>query len=252
MALRTYLQEAYWWLERHLAPGVRYAQADYEQRLFDTIRGNEAWLDVGCGNTVLPTWREAQERELVDRAGVVLGLDPFFEALTQHRSIALRVCGGVDRLPFPDASFDVVTANMVVEHLSDPETQFREIARVVKPGGVFVLHTPNADGYSTRLTRLVPERFLDFGIKLLENRNPDDRFRTFYRANTASSLERVAAAVGLRVTRLELVRSTAMFYIIPPLAAFELLLFLRALASPRLERLRPNLIATLTKPLPAS
>ncbi len=48
-----------------------------------------------------------------------------------------------DRLPFPDASFDLVVSNHVIEHVADPARQLAEIRRVLRPDGVAYLATPN-------------------------------------------------------------------------------------------------------------
>lgn len=63
-----------------------------------------------------------------------------------------------DSLPYPDASFDVVTATEVIEHLEDFRRVVREIHRVLKPGGVCILSTPNILNLNSRL------RFLWFGF----------------------------------------------------------------------------------------
>jgi SAM-dependent methyltransferase len=49
----------------------------------------------------------------------------------------------VDRLPYPDAGFDLVTCTEVVEHLENFRHALREAARVTKPDGWIVLSTPN-------------------------------------------------------------------------------------------------------------
>lgn len=46
-------------------------------------------------------------------------------------------------LPFPDGSFDVVLTYETIEHVPWPEEYVRELARVLKPGGTFVLTTPS-------------------------------------------------------------------------------------------------------------
>ena len=240
------LRHVYWWLERTLAPGVRYAQADYEECLTDIVQTGQDWLDVGCGHSLLPEWRAAQERQLIARPRLLVGLDPELGALQKHGSVQLRVCGDAATLPFEAASFDVVTANMVVEHLSDPGTQFREIARVLKPGGRFVLHTPNATGYPVLMARVVPDKVRAMAARVLDGRPSEDRFPTFYRANTPDALRIAAGKSGLVLDRVNLLRSDAMFWMITPLAALELL-FLRLLGSRMFERLRPNLIAVLRK-----
>ena len=47
------------------------------------------------------------------------------------------------RLPFPDASFDVVASGHIIEHAADPRTYFNEHLRVLRPGGVFFLEFPD-------------------------------------------------------------------------------------------------------------
>ena len=49
------------------------------------------------------------------------------------------------RLPFADASFDAVTSNMVFEHIADFDKPVGEIARVLKPGGLFVVLFPSRE-----------------------------------------------------------------------------------------------------------
>lgn len=53
--------------------------------------------------------------------------------------------GAEDLAPFEDDSFDVVVAKHVVEHLPAPDQAIQEIGRVLRPGGLLVLGTPNTD-----------------------------------------------------------------------------------------------------------
>ena len=60
----------------------------------------------------------------------------------------LRACGAdavvgeVTRLPFPDASFDLVCALDIIEHVDDDNGALSEVSRTAKPGGVILLSTP--------------------------------------------------------------------------------------------------------------
>lgn len=54
-------------------------------------------------------------------------------------------------LPYPDASFDCVVLSEVLQNIPDHPAVLREVARVLKPGGVFVLTTPNMMSIKSRL-----------------------------------------------------------------------------------------------------
>jgi ubiquinone/menaquinone biosynthesis C-methylase UbiE len=240
------LNRLYWWLERRLAPGVQYAQSTYEDSLFACVEPGCEWLDLGCGHTLLPEWRASAERTITGLPARLVGVDPDRSSLRGHRTIRLRVCADGGSLPFADGQFDLVTANMVVEHLADPEKQFREVWRVLAPRGRFLFHTPNGTGYPTLLARTVPDLVRGVLARLIEGRAEGDRFRTYYLANTPSRIGALAVTTGFAVGRIDLIRSSAMLPRITPLAAAELL-FLRAMAAPPLSWLRPNLIAVLRK-----
>nr|WP_216653936.1 methyltransferase domain-containing protein [Nocardioides sp. zg-DK7169] len=90
-------------------------------------------LDVGCGPGALTA-------RLVERLGpgCVAAVDPvpaFVEAARARCPGAVVRLGDAQRLPFDDASYDVVLAQLVVQFLPDPVEGLREMARVAGPGG---------------------------------------------------------------------------------------------------------------------
>ena len=147
--MRNALENASDRLQRIIAPSIRYSQAAYESALQQQVQCDTRWLDLGCGHKVLPPWRFEEEQRLVSKCSLVVGLDPLFRAVKAHRTIVRRVQAEITRLPFLDQTFDLVTANMVVEHLANPATEFTEVHRVLRPGGIFVFHRPNVFGYTT-------------------------------------------------------------------------------------------------------
>ena len=234
-------------MRARIVPELRYSQDVFEDELRTAAADHvEAWLDLGCGHRMLPEWRREQEASLLSRCGFVVGIDYDLEALARHRSIRHRCRGDAGALPFRDAAFDLVTANMVVEHLSDPATQFAEIARVLRPGGVFLFHTPNARSYIIRGARLLPDALKRLLARLLEGRVAADVFPTHYRANTPEAIERAARQAGLAVRQVRTVLTSPVFGVVPPIAFLELLL-LRGLARPAWARYRPTLICALQR-----
>lgn len=244
--MRARLLSVYGAMRNRIAPGLRYSQAEYEDLLRDVLRPGFSWLDVGCGHQVLPPWRGSAELDLVGSVSVTVGLDGHLPSIRAHRSIEKLVNGTISSLPFRTASFDLVTANMVVEHLGEPELQFIEMARVLKPNGILVLHTPNARGYPTRLARSVPDGLKKRLAHVLDGRDEDDVFPTFYRANTVERISEIAAQAGMELDAIRLICSEAMLAIVPPLAFFELFA-IRALMTSRWEAYRPNMLVVLRR-----
>jgi SAM-dependent methyltransferase len=92
-------------------------------------------LDVGCGTGALAVLAGAAGAtvEAADPA-------PAMAEAAQGRGIPAVVATG-EALPFDDAAFDVVAANLVLPHLERPEEALREWRRVVRPGGRVALST---------------------------------------------------------------------------------------------------------------
>lgn len=96
-------------------------------------------LDVGSGYSIFFLTE-------VDWPFHVTCCDLDMAAMKKMRSLAPRfewvVSDALD-LPWEDASFDVVYAGEIVEHVPDPASGIREWGRVLKPGGILILSTPN-------------------------------------------------------------------------------------------------------------
>jgi len=105
-------------------------------------------------------------------------------------------------IPYPDATFDLVFSDNVMEHLSDPLAVFREVHRVLKPGGVLLFKTPNKHHYMPLIARLTPHRFHQF-VNRLRGRAEVDTFPTCYRANSAGAVRALAASADFAVARIE-------------------------------------------------
>jgi ubiquinone/menaquinone biosynthesis C-methylase UbiE len=247
MGIRDGALRAYWYFERRIVPDLDYAQHHYEAVLDGLVDRESLWLDVGCGHQLLPPWRAKQERLLAGRVGRLVGVEVDLQSLGRNETVSLRVGGDAAHLPFADGQFHLVTANMVLEHLPKPVVQFQEIARVLRPGGRFLFHTPNARGHATQLARLSPEWLKTVGVRLLENRREEDRFPTHYRANTVDRIAELASQSGLAVADLQLVSTSAMFSVMLPLAIIELF-WIRRLQRASLAGRRSNLIGVLMKP----
>jgi len=218
----------------------------YKDTLKSYIKKDMVWLDLGCGHHILPAWHLKEEKELVKKSKRIVGLDYTMDSLLKHESIDLKVRGDITSLPFDDNSFDIITSNMVIEHLKDPLVQFKEIARILKPGGIFIFHTPNKYGYPNILARFIPESLKNKAIYLLQGRIEDDVFDTYYRANSRDQITRLAQAADLKIEKIRMLVSSAQFIVIPPLVILELL-WIRLLMTSPFRSLRTNIITVLKK-----
>jgi SAM-dependent methyltransferase len=176
----------------------------------------------------------------------IVGIDPDAQALRDHPALSHRIRARGEGLPFQDGTFDLVTANMVLEHVEDPRQLFHEVARVLRSGGVFLAHTPNLHGYTTALTRLVPSGLRPSLAGALQARRAEDVYPTHYRANTDHELRRLGAGSGLRPRYIRHIDSSPQFANFLPLMIPEMLL-IRALRAFRLEPFRACLLAAFEK-----
>jgi len=177
----------------------------------------------------------------------VIGIDSDLNSLKRHATIQHRVGGDILRLPFRDNSFDLVTANMVFEHIKLPEIVLTEVYRVLKPGGILLFHTPNARGYPTIIARVIPERIKAWLVWWLQKRKEEDLYPAFYRINLEEDIQRISSSIGFRVHNIAHIVSSAQTAIFFPLAMIELIV-IRLLMKPTFEKYRTNLIVSLQKP----
>ena len=98
------------------------------------LEAGQRALDVGCGPGALTA-------QLADRLGAdaVAAADPSasFVAAVRARLPGVDVrCATAEHLPFPDDSFDLALAQLVVHFMADPVAGISEMARVTRPGGL--------------------------------------------------------------------------------------------------------------------
>ena len=92
----------------------------------------------------------------------VMGVEPFYQACRHSREeLGLDVKNAIlETAGLPEASFDVVLLNHVIEHIDDPMRTLREVNRILKPEGHFVIETPR---YDTLMFKLLGRRERSLG-----------------------------------------------------------------------------------------
>lgn len=134
-------------IARKYADGFDMATRLVARELADAINAgpNTEVLDLCTGHGVVAA-------ELVERGATVTGLD-FSVAMISLARDAVRgarfLHGDAMKMSFPDACFDAVTIGFGVPHFPDPVCGLKEVARVLKPGGVIafsIWHGKGSDG----------------------------------------------------------------------------------------------------------
>ena len=110
--------------------------------------GPRRLLDVGCGNgRFLSLLRDFGPPEWQ-----LVGVEFDAAAVAQCRALGFEAhAGRVEDLPASDGSFDAVIMLQLIEHVEDPVAIARSVHRLLRPGGVFIIETPNLGGLDYRL-----------------------------------------------------------------------------------------------------
>ncbi len=151
---------AQWWSDdirwvrtlKNMVPG----RLGYFDKLIDWQ--GKAVLDLGCAGGFMA-------EALDDRGAQVTGIDPAAEAIAaatahaQGRDITYDVGVG-EALPYMDGQFDAVVCVDVLEHVQDLDQVLREVARVLKPGGMFLFDTINRNIIARLATITIAEDIL--------------------------------------------------------------------------------------------
>lgn len=204
---------------------------DYARDRFVAIAGTEGWpyakaLEIGAGTGFFSL--NLRQAGVLDEVHVTDISPGMVEAAKRNAAkIGFMIAGrtaDAEQLPYDDETFDIVVGHAVIHHLPDVEQAFREMLRVIKPGGRVVVcgePTRYGDFIARRLSRLTwwattrvthlpfikdrwarPQQELDESSRAAALESVVD-LHTFDRDELARTVER-AGAIGVRTTTEEL------------------------------------------------
>ena len=110
--------------------------------LLEHVSAGERVLDVGCGEGRFAVELAAAGARVV---GIDVAEEPLRRARARHPELDLRLIDGEGPWELEDASFDVVWAGEVIEHVADTAAWLSEIRRVLRSGGSLLASTPAND-----------------------------------------------------------------------------------------------------------
>jgi ubiquinone/menaquinone biosynthesis C-methylase UbiE len=221
--------------------GRKFADTLYRESLHRHLRPGQRVMDAGCGRYL------AVGKELSSKAEVVgIDLEPQLE--TDNGAPPFGVRADVSRLPFPAATFDMVISRSVIEHVADPPEVFREICRVLRPGGTVVIVTPNKFDYVSVVAALTPYKLHRWLVSRIFPVSEDDVFPTLYRANTASAIRRALSAAGFVEKDLYMINHYPAYLMFSPLLFRLGVLYERITSLPPFAFLRGSILCVFEKP----
>lgn len=160
----------YWWSTRYYASLVK------------QYKSGGRLLDLGCGLGHL--------LNMFDERFETFGIDISEYALARAHENAPRahlMIGGAQDLALPSNSFDVLVMKHVIEHLPEPACALQQLARLLRPGGILILGTPNP---ANSLRRLKGDDW--YGLK----------DKTHISVKSPKEWGELASAQGLRVVKM--------------------------------------------------
>jgi SAM-dependent methyltransferase len=158
----------------------------FRDLLNNNIRPTDHVLEIGAGSGR----SQQNDFDLRGKVALYVGVDPDKSVLRNPYLGEAYQCAA-DSLPFPDDSFDVAFHYYVAEHLEEPTACHREIARVLKPGGLLLFQTPSRFWYPMLVARVTPQWFHEFYVRHFgSGRTENEIFPTYYRFNDELTIRR--------------------------------------------------------------
>lgn len=217
---------------------------DHPYRVLDRLIGryvgeHDVVLEIGCGRGA-PVLKK-----VAARAALAIGLDVV--AFDGQHDLPL-IAASADAVPLATASVDLIFCRSVLEHLEFPQEAFNEWRRLLRPGGRVLVLTPNLWDYASLASAMIPGSLHPRLVKFLEGRPTEDTFPTFYRANTAGRVRRLAKAADLEIESVEHLGQYPSYLTFHPIAFTLGTAYTRMTRVSALKQLRPWLLASLKRP----
>ena len=190
-----YMDKYYW-----RKPGMANPWDCWADLIRNNVTKGASVLEVGGGPVDFTT------KFIREKAREVVGLD--VDPVVKNNPLlnqAFVYDGGT--FPLPSDRFDVVVSRWVNEHVPNPEMHFREIYRVLAPGGLYIFRTVNCRHYTALAARCTPHRLQIQAVRWLKHHDGKDHYdayATFYRVNSRRRITSLCREVGLEPVSLKI------------------------------------------------
>lgn len=129
------------------------------RRVFGIITGDDITgkkiLDIGAGKGYMVQLLGEHAKKKGGRPADIITACDLFPEYFSYEEVACEKMEFINRFPFKDERFDIAYAIEVIEHLRCPYDFIQEMYRVVRPGGMVIITTPNVLNLSSRISYLL-------------------------------------------------------------------------------------------------
>ncbi|HEY0100843.1 MAG TPA: methyltransferase domain-containing protein, partial [Pyrinomonadaceae bacterium] len=130
----------------HLLGEIKYEHLHRYALAQEFVKGKEV-LDIACGEGYGAALMSAAARSVVGVDIDAAVIEHARRKYAAHPNLVFRT-GSCDSIPLPDRSVEVVTSFETIEHHDQHQEMMREVRRVLRPGGVLIISSPNRPVYS--------------------------------------------------------------------------------------------------------
>ncbi len=170
----------------------------YHDLISKAVEPGMTVLDVGCGRGAIAPYSWHQHTNIK-----LWGIDPDPTAAENPHLESFTLLTDDPNWQIPSGTVDLAICRYVLEHVEDPTAFFRNLSRVLKPGGKFIFLTPNRWHPA-----MIASHWMPYGLKqrilaLTKRADPHDVFPTCYLLNSARTVKQAAQRCGLDIVDLQ-------------------------------------------------
>ncbi len=167
--------------------------------ILSTLKGTDKLLDLGAGAGIISSMNFKK------KCAAVYGVD-LDPRVMENKFLDYGCIANVSKTPYEDASFDLVIADNLMEHLEFPTSVFKEINRILKPGGFLIFKTPNKNHYMPLIARMTSHSVHRW-VNKMRGRNENDTFETKYLCNSSHQVHQLLSSTSLEITKIDFFES---------------------------------------------
>jgi len=167
----------------------------FREKILEQVKPEDTILDLGAGAGIIGAMNF---KGIADKV-YGIDLDP---RVLDNPYLDEKKISNANEIPYPDAKFDLVFSDNVLEHLDEPLLVFEEVYRVLKPGGTFLFKTPNKYHYVPLVSTLTPHKFHQW-VNRHRGRKSEDTFPTFYKANSVRQIKNLIKHSSFKIDFLQ-------------------------------------------------